>query len=161
MLICNSSLQNKFTKKILGSEDEELKAMYEKSNEQIEKLSGIVYFFCVTASGFVLPKAFACFFVYFTTDKGNEAFELSLPLWWVFLVDFNYCFNTQKNCFCDKFNMAQTAHTMTPMRNLCLLNCFRMWYCIVSYGTVMHAVCVTMKNKLIVAPYPMAVLQPL
>lgn len=31
----------------------------------------------------ILPKALFCYFQYFTTDLGNEAFGLPMPLWWV------------------------------------------------------------------------------
>lgn len=34
-----------------------------------------------TQLGFVLPKAVHCFYIYFTTDAGPNAFELPLPTW--------------------------------------------------------------------------------
>lgn len=62
------------------------KATFERTNELTEKLCKIIYFLLVyvTVPGFVLPKAIYCFFIYFTTDLGNDAFELSLPTWLVF-----------------------------------------------------------------------------
>lgn len=33
---------------------------------------------------FLLPKALFSYFIYFTTDLGNDAFELPLPMWYVF-----------------------------------------------------------------------------
>lgn len=30
---------------------------------------------------FVLPKAIATYFVYFVTDLGDDAFELTMPMW--------------------------------------------------------------------------------
>lgn len=77
-------LLNEFTKKKnLGIKCATSKQIYEKTNKLTEKLSEIVYLFYakVAIPGFVLPKAIVCFFVYFTTDRGPDAFELSLPFW--------------------------------------------------------------------------------
>lgn len=38
-------------------------------------------FVCVP--GFVIPKIFVSYFNYYTTNLGNDAFELSIPMWWV------------------------------------------------------------------------------
>lgn len=57
--------------------------MYEKTNRQIEVVSKITHFVMVKISAplFVLPKALLCYFLYFTTDLGSNAFELSIPTW--------------------------------------------------------------------------------
>lgn len=54
-----------------------------KTNQLVEKLTEILFLFItrVSVPGFVLPKVFASFFVYFTTDVGNDAFDLPLPMW--------------------------------------------------------------------------------
>lgn len=59
--------------------------IYIKTDKLVEKLTKIMYFLLtrVSAPSFVLPKFFASFFLYFTTDTGNNAFELPLPMWWV------------------------------------------------------------------------------
>lgn len=58
-------------------------AIYKKTNEIVEKISEIADFIMVKVSlpGFILPKAIYCYLQYFATDLGNEAFELSLPMW--------------------------------------------------------------------------------
>lgn len=32
--------------------------------------------------GSIVPKAILCVFLYFTSDSGEDAFELPLPMWW-------------------------------------------------------------------------------
>lgn len=56
---------------------------YGKANQCVESLSEIAYYTMVRVSlpGFVLPKAMFSFYQYFFTDVGNDAFELSLPMW--------------------------------------------------------------------------------
>lgn len=68
---------------MLGSKNSQAKKIYEKANKLAEKLCEIVYFLCVTVSvpAFIFPKSMICFLKYFTTDLGNDAFELSLPVW--------------------------------------------------------------------------------
>lgn len=86
--VSNSQLQrlNEYYLKqnnISASKDPAQKKILEKMVQLIELLSKIIISFAVKIilTGFVLPKAVACFYVYFTTDSGNEAFELSLPMW--------------------------------------------------------------------------------
>lgn len=59
------------------------KTHYEKVNEKIEKLSGKLYFALVKISlpAFVLPDFIVSFFLYFSTDLGNQAFKLPFPTW--------------------------------------------------------------------------------
>lgn len=60
------------------------RALYEKSNHLMEKLSRIVYFIAVGGVlGVVIPKAIVCFFKYYTTNLGRDAFDLPLPTWCV------------------------------------------------------------------------------
>lgn len=67
----------------LGQKCEKSTAMYEKTNQLMEKISKIVYFFIVfvCVPGFVIPKICVSYFNYFTTNLGNDAFELSEPIW--------------------------------------------------------------------------------
>lgn len=57
--------------------------MYERTNQQAENYSKIIYFLIVyvSAPSFVLPKAMLSYFLYFTTDLGFEAFEMPIPQW--------------------------------------------------------------------------------
>lgn len=68
---------------LLGFKYTELKQLYEKTNRQIEHVSKITHFVMVKISVpvIVLPKALLCYFLYFTTDLGANAFELSIPTW--------------------------------------------------------------------------------
>lgn len=67
----------------LGSKHPSSRAIYIETNRKVEKLSEIADFIMVRVSlpGFILPKAVFCYFQYFTTDLGNDAFQLSLPMW--------------------------------------------------------------------------------
>ena len=42
----------------------------------------------ISVPGFVLPKAIISFFLYFTTDSGNDSFLLPLPTWYAFTFKF-------------------------------------------------------------------------
>ena len=57
--------------------------MYKKTNQLVEKWCKIAYLIIVKMVGpsCVLPKAMVCFFMYFTTDLGSDAFELPIPAW--------------------------------------------------------------------------------
>ena len=70
-------------KNILGSKYPVPKKMYKKTNRTVEKLCKIVYLVIVKVPvpALILPKAFACFFIYLTTDAGPNAFELPFPVW--------------------------------------------------------------------------------
>lgn len=58
-------------------------AIYEETNRLVEKSTKNGFFILkyVIAPIFVLPKAIVCFSIYFTTDLGNNAFELPVPIW--------------------------------------------------------------------------------
>ena len=58
--------------------------MYEKANQLADTITEIIQFgmVYVTVPAVVLPKAIICFYTYFTTDLGNDAFEMSFPLLW-------------------------------------------------------------------------------
>lgn len=68
---------------ILGSKYPKSKAAYEKSNQLAEQWSKITNFVLETVSvpAIVLPKAIISFIIYYTTDAGPDAFELSVPVW--------------------------------------------------------------------------------
>lgn len=69
--------------------------MYEKTNRLTEKISKIMLFAIVYVSvpGFVLPTGIYCFFKYFTTDLGPDAFELPIPVWYVAILSILYYFS--------------------------------------------------------------------
>lgn len=59
------------------------KEMIKKTNELVEKSCKIAYFIIVQVAlpGLILPKVIVSYFVYFTTEKGPDAFELSVLMW--------------------------------------------------------------------------------
>lgn len=59
----------------------DIRAVHEKCNQFIEKLSRIVYFAVIKLGvpGLVLPKAMLSYFLYYTADAGRDAFELPFP----------------------------------------------------------------------------------
>lgn len=70
----------------LGLKYEESRVMYEETNNLMEKLSEIVELMVVGVClpGFVIPRIIVSYFKYFTTDLGDDAFDLSIPMWSVF-----------------------------------------------------------------------------
>lgn len=65
------------------------KNIYEKANRRVEKWSKFIYFYIVQISPLILlPKFIISFFYYFTTDVGNDSFELMISMWWVFRNNF-------------------------------------------------------------------------
>lgn len=64
----------------LGSTSKEI---YRKTNQTVEKYTEIGIFAIknVVVPCFVLPKAIVRFFIYFTTDVGNDAFDLPIGIW--------------------------------------------------------------------------------
>lgn len=75
-----------FHKMSLGLQCKESRAMYEKDIHLIEEVSKIVYFAIVgvTVPGLVIPKAILSYFNYYTTNLGGDAFDLSIPMWYVY-----------------------------------------------------------------------------
>lgn len=71
------------SKNILGSKNPSLKLLYEKTNEKTEKWSKILFFLMVkfTPIAWLSPKVIISFYLYFTTDLGNDALELPSPMW--------------------------------------------------------------------------------
>lgn len=72
-----------YFKLILALKYTELKAIFNKINPLIEKLSEIIFFVMtkftpVTVS---MPSSIYIYFIYFTTDLGTTVFELPTPLW--------------------------------------------------------------------------------
>lgn len=70
-------------KYVLGLKYPQSKALYEKTDQLIERISKIIQFVMVYVSvpGFILPKAIFSLFIYSTTDLGPDALELPLPAW--------------------------------------------------------------------------------
>lgn len=59
--------------------------MYEKANESANKLTKYIYVALVqiTIPSIFLIQFFISFFVYFTTDLGENSFRLPFPIEWV------------------------------------------------------------------------------
>lgn len=103
------SILNKMTIIFTGSALRSV-AIYEQAAHQIEKWSKIGYFIIakVTPVCCILPKAMANYFVYFSTTVGNDAFELPLPMWYVWISHFvsllpSHCDRRTCCCYLDIF----------------------------------------------------------
>lgn len=72
----------KFSNQI-GMQDPVLKHIYNEANQKDEKWSKIIVFAMtnVTPIFLVWPNAAFCYFRYFTTDLGNEPFDLLFSMW--------------------------------------------------------------------------------
>ena len=68
-----------------GMENPQSKQTYVKLNENIEKWTGVFYFFMVQLSvpAVTMPQFIISFYLYFTTDLGAEAFNLPFVIWCV------------------------------------------------------------------------------
>lgn len=68
---------------ILGSKYPKSKTMYKKANQLAEQLSKLANFALVYVSVPVIlfPKAIMSYFIYYTTDTGPSAFEVSFSVW--------------------------------------------------------------------------------
>lgn len=77
------------SKNTLGSKRLASKAMYDETNRQIEKWTKIidVVVVKVTSRFAIIPQIVLCYFLYFTTDLGNDAFELPFAIWYGLKVD--------------------------------------------------------------------------
>lgn len=64
-------------------ETSNINSILENTNELIEKCSriGLIVFGYILGPCMISPKVFVSFFVYFTSDLGNNAFDLPLPMW--------------------------------------------------------------------------------
>lgn len=58
-------------------------AIYEKSNQQIEEYGNALSIFMrkVSIPCLIMPKVVISFITYFTTDLGNDAFQLPFHIW--------------------------------------------------------------------------------
>lgn len=56
---------------------------------KVEKWCKIVHFVFmrIVLYGVTVPKVIFCFYVYYTTDLGTEAFEMPFPFWYEFFLD--------------------------------------------------------------------------
>lgn len=72
---------------IKGLQKSESKAIFHKTNQQVEILSETIFYILmkVLVPCFVLPKFIISFYIYFiaitTTKSGNVALELPIPMW--------------------------------------------------------------------------------
>lgn len=66
-----------------GLKNPKYKEICEKTNEFVEKWSrrGMFVMKYELIPCIVAPKVIVSFFMYFTTDAGNDAFELPIPMW--------------------------------------------------------------------------------
>lgn len=71
----------------LGLKNPATQKLYKKTNQRVETVCRVIDVISlkILAPGFVLPKAIFSYFQYFRTDLGPDAFELSLPVWYVIL----------------------------------------------------------------------------
>lgn len=71
-----------FCIKLKGMKNPESKRIFDEAIEQVEKWSKIMTLATILAPlcG-VLSRAAPSIFFYFTTDLGNEAFALPVPMW--------------------------------------------------------------------------------
>lgn len=78
-----SELIDNCEKYIENNESLSSKAIYDKTNQQIEKWCKIIYSAVakITPICIILLRCIVCFFVYSTTDLQNDAFELPLLMW--------------------------------------------------------------------------------
>lgn len=67
----------------LGLENSELKKLYIKTGRIIELMSKaiLLVFMYIIPPMFVLPNSILSFYAFFTTDLGNDAFEMPFPMW--------------------------------------------------------------------------------
>lgn len=67
------------------------RAIHEKTNRIIEKLSETIHFATIKLGvlGLILPKAVTSYFIYFTTNAGSAAFDLPFSTWSVIFNSFN------------------------------------------------------------------------
>lgn len=79
---CHPSLDNNLF--IGSSKHQASKALFEKTCQEVEKWSEIIFFMMMRLSlpCIMLPVCIGSFFVYFTTNLGNESFILAIPMWW-------------------------------------------------------------------------------
>lgn len=79
--VCRSNL---FIINFVGLVHPVSKAVYVEIDEKLEKCYKILDIIItkVIPIGGVVSKFIACFVVYFTTDSGNNAFELPIPGTW-------------------------------------------------------------------------------
>lgn len=68
---------------ILGCKHPKSLAHFSRTNEQIEKLTELVFMLVVEIflQLVMLPRCIVSFIVYFVTDSGCDSFELPLPMW--------------------------------------------------------------------------------
>lgn len=69
---------------LIGSNNKQTsRAMYEETNRLVEELSETIYFAATKLAlpSFLLPKVFASYLIYFTTNAGNDAFDLPISMW--------------------------------------------------------------------------------
>lgn len=68
---------------ISGSKNAASTAIYVNIIDKVERLSRFIHIILlkVTVPCSIVPKFIVCFYLYFTTDKGNDAFELPFPIW--------------------------------------------------------------------------------
>lgn len=66
-----------------GKQFEESGPMYQKTGRQVEKLTELLFFVIVKIlpQCLVVLKCVTRYFVYFTSDFNNDAFELPFPMW--------------------------------------------------------------------------------
>ena len=85
----------------VGIENPVSKKIYEEVNEKVENRTKWMYLAIVQASipGLLLSNFMVSFYIYFTSDLGNESFMLPFPVWWVLSVA---CWSgSERNCLSE------------------------------------------------------------
>lgn len=72
---------------ILGLEHPTSEALFFRTSQQVERLSEIVFTLLmkVFLQCFKPPNCLVCFGIYFTTDTGNDSFDLPFLMWLILL----------------------------------------------------------------------------
>lgn len=68
---------------VSGLENQISAAIYAKVNERVELCTKIFYYALTnfTTPGIMAPKFVISFYLYFSTDLGEDAFSLPYPVW--------------------------------------------------------------------------------
>lgn len=81
--LCSNRWPRKNIFFVLGSKNPASKANYMDVNLKVEKWTKIIHFALmrVVLYGVIFPKFIFCFYLFYTTDLGPDAFELPFPVW--------------------------------------------------------------------------------
>ncbi|XP_031635350.1 uncharacterized protein LOC116348468 [Contarinia nasturtii] len=91
VIILKASIMFKFIEELEAAIEKRIenpvsKAIYEEANEKTEKWTKFIEFLVMKVTLASVPTSFLviCYYLYFATDLGNEAFRLSFLMWFPF-----------------------------------------------------------------------------